>query len=112
MSLFSRLARVAVPAIAFAVATAAHADTKQIKLGTMSGPDAQIWEVVQKVAKKDGLDVKIIEFNDYIQPNAALDAGELDANSYQHRPFLNAQIKARGYKLYAEGKTMIGPMAS
>ncbi|WP_324777667.1 MetQ/NlpA family ABC transporter substrate-binding protein [Ralstonia pickettii] len=110
MSLFSRLARVAVPAIAFAVATAANADTKQIKLGTMSGPDAQIWEVVQKVAKKDGLDVKIIEFNDYAQPNPALDSGDLDANGFQHQPFLDSQIQARHYKIVNVGLTYVAPM--
>jgi D-methionine transport system substrate-binding protein len=54
MSLFTRIARATLPVIALAIASGAHADTKQIKLGTMSGPDAQIWEVVQKVAKKDG----------------------------------------------------------
>ena len=110
MSLFSRLARVAAPAIAFAVAAAANADTKQIKLGTMSGPDAQIWEVVQKVAKKDGLDVKIIEFNDYAQPNPALDAGDLDANGFQHQPFLDSQIQARHYKIVNVGLTYVAPM--
>ena len=114
MSLFSRLARVAVPAIAFAafatVPAAANADTKQIKLGTMSGPDAQIWEVVQKVAKKDGLDVKIIEFNDYAQPNPALDAGDLDANGFQHQPFLDSQIQARHYKIVNVGLTYVAPM--
>lgn len=107
---FSCLARVAVPAIAFAVASAANADTRQIKLGTMSGPDAQIWEVVQKVAKKDGLDVKIIEFNDYAQPNPALDSGDLDANGFQHQPFLDSQIQARHYKIVNVGLTYVAPM--
>lgn len=94
-------------------ASAQAAEERVIKVGVTSGPHAQIFEAAKRVFERDnpGYKVKIIEFNDYIQPNAALDAGELDANSYQHRPFLNAQIKARGYKLYAEGKTMIGPMA-
>ncbi len=91
----------------------AAAEDKVLRVGVTSGPHAQIFEQARRVFERDnpGYKIKIIEFNDYIQPNAALDAGELDANSYQHRPFLNAQIKARGYKLYAEGKTMIGPMA-
>lgn len=95
------------------IAAAQAAEEKVIRVGVTSGPHAQIFEAAKRVFERDnpGYKVKIIEFNDYIQPNAALDAGELDANSYQHRPFLNAQIKARGYKLYAEGKTMIGPMA-
>ena len=100
-------------ALASIVGTAQAAPDQVIRVGVTSGPHAQIFEQARRVFERDnpGYKVKIIEFNDYIQPNAALDAGELDANSYQHRPFLNAQIKARGYKLYAEGKTMIGPMA-
>lgn len=89
---------------------AAHADDKVIKVGTISGPDAQIWQVVQKVAKREGLNVKVIEFNDYVQPNAALDAGDLDANSFQHQPYLDSQIKQRGYKIVNAGLTYISPL--
>ena len=88
------------------------AEDKIIKIGATSGPQAQVLEVVKRIIERQpGLKLQIIEFNDYIQPNAALDAGELDANSYQHRPFLNAQIKARGYKLIGVGRTITGPMA-
>jgi D-methionine transport system substrate-binding protein len=88
----------------------ARADDKVIKVGTISGPDAQIWSVVQKVAKREGLNVKVIEFNDYVQPNAALDAGDLDANSFQHQPYLASQIKQRGYKIVNVGLTYISPL--
>jgi len=88
----------------------AHADDKVIKVGTISGPDAQIWSVVQKVAKREGLNVKVIEFNDYVQPNAALDAGDLDANSFQHQPYLDSQVKQRGYKIVNAGLTYISPL--
>jgi D-methionine transport system substrate-binding protein len=88
----------------------AHADGKVIKVGTIAGPDAQIWQVVQKVAKREGLNVKVIEFNDYVQPNAALDAGDLDANSFQHQPYLDSQIKQRGYKIVNAGLTYISPL--
>src|ERR1700739_1878510 len=89
----------------------AHADSgdKVIKVGTISGPDAQIWSVVQKVAKREGLNVKVIEFNYYVQPNAALDAGDLDANSFQHQPYLDSQVKQRGYKIVSAGLTYISP---
>ncbi|ONZ12789.1 metal ABC transporter substrate-binding protein, partial [Burkholderia cenocepacia] len=60
-------------ALAFA-APAAHADPQTLKIGTMSGPDAQIWTEVTKVAAREGLAIKVIEFNDYVQPNAALDS--------------------------------------
>ncbi|MFM0126673.1 MetQ/NlpA family ABC transporter substrate-binding protein [Paraburkholderia sediminicola] len=88
----------------------AHADDKVIKVGTIGGPDAQIWEVVTKVAKRDGLNVKVVEFNDYVQPNAALDAGDLDANSFQHQPYLDSQVKQRGYKIVNAGLTYISPL--
>jgi D-methionine transport system substrate-binding protein len=107
------LLKVVIAAAASAAAftsLAAHADDKVIKVGTIAGPDAQIWQVVQKVAKREGLNVKVIEFNDYVQPNAALDAGDLDANSFQHQPYLDSQIKQRGYKIVNAGLTYISPL--
>ncbi|MQR02521.1 MetQ/NlpA family ABC transporter substrate-binding protein [Glaciimonas soli] len=92
------------------VSTAAFAQDKPIKIGVTGGPHAEIFEVVKKVAAKDGLNIKIIEFSDYIQPNAALAAGDLDANSYQHLPYLEAQIKDRGYKFSNAGYTITFPM--
>ena len=100
----------AVAASASLFTSLAHADEKVIKVGTISGPDAQIWQVVQKVAKREGLNVKVIEFNDYIQPNAALDAGDLDANSFQHQPYLDSQVKQRGYNIVNAGLTYISPL--
>jgi len=97
-------------ALAFlASASISHA-AEAVRLGVTAGPHAQIAEVARKVAARDGLEIRIVEFQDYIQPNAALDAGELDANSYQHRPFLESQLKARGYRLSAVGDTVTFPM--
>jgi D-methionine transport system substrate-binding protein len=100
------LSGLAMGVLASATIAVQAATDQVIRVGVTSGPHAQIFEQARRVFERDnpGYKVKIIEFNDYIQPNAALDAGELDANSYQHRPFLNAQIKARGYKLYAEAR--------
>lgn len=95
---------------ALIVGAAAHAGDKPIKVGTLSGSNAQIWSVVTQVAKREGLDLKVVEFNDYIQPNAAVDAGELDANSFQHQPYLDSQIKQRGYKIVNVGLTYISPL--
>ncbi|KVE98329.1 MetQ/NlpA family lipoprotein [Burkholderia vietnamiensis] len=96
-------------ALAFA-SSGAHADSQTLKIGTMSGPDAQIWSEVTKVAAREGLAIKVIEFNDYVQPNAALDAGDLDANGFQHQPFLDSQIKQRGYRIVNVGLTYTAPM--
>ncbi len=82
-----------------------------IKVGTISGPETQLMETAAKVAlKRYGLHVKIIAFSDYNVPNQALSEGSIDANAFQHMPFLKAQIKARGYKIVPIGKTFLYPM--
>ncbi|AQZ98883.1 MetQ/NlpA family ABC transporter substrate-binding protein [Comamonas kerstersii] len=96
-------------AIAAAGAYTAHAQDA-IKVGVTAGPHAQIMEHVKKVAEKDGLKIQIIEFSDYVQPNAALSSGDLHANSYQHQPYLDAQIKDRGYKFVKLANTVNFPI--
>lgn len=82
-----------------------------IVVGTIAGPETALAVVAQQVAKnKFNLSVKIIEFSDYNLPNEALADGTLDANIYQHLPFLTENIKARGYKLAVIGRTFIYPM--
>ena len=90
--------------------TSAMAQDAELKVGVTVGPHAQIGEVVQQVAAKQGLKVKLIEFSDFIQPNAALDAKELDVNIYQHKPFLESQNKARGYKLVPVATAVVQQM--
>lgn len=99
-------------AVGFATLTMAqaNAETINLKVGVTGGPHAQIFDEVKKVAAKDGLNLKIIEFSDYVQPNAALQAGDLDVNSYQHQPYLDAQVKDRGYKLVSIAQTVNFPM--
>lgn len=88
----------------------AQAQTQTIKVGVTGGPHAQVMEEVKKVAAKHGLDIRIVEFSDYVQPNAALAAGDLDANSYQHAPYLDAQVKDRGYRIVKVADTVTFPM--
>ncbi|MGV8892593.1 MAG: MetQ/NlpA family ABC transporter substrate-binding protein [Burkholderiaceae bacterium] len=88
----------------------AQAQDKPIKIGVTGGPHAEIMEMVKKIAAKDGLNIQVVEFSDYIQPNAALAAGDLDANSFQHLPYMEAQIKDRGYKFTNIGYTITEPM--
>lgn len=85
-------------------------EEKVLKVGVTSGPHAEILDQVKKVAERDGLKIEIVEFNDYVQPNAALDQGEIDANAFQHQPFLDNHVKDRGYKLVSIAKTVILPM--
>lgn len=96
--------------LAFA-ATALAQEGATIKIAVTNGPHAQIAEVAKKVAaEREGLRLQIVEFSDYIQPNAALDAGDVQANSYQHLPFLQSQIQARGYKISPVGYTVTAPL--
>jgi D-methionine transport system substrate-binding protein len=67
-------------------------------------------EVAKEEALKHGLKIKIVEFTDYIEPNAALNDGSIDANMFQHQPYLDQQIKDRHFKLVAIGKTFVYPM--
>lgn len=86
------------------------AEKKSIKVGVTAGPHAEIMEAVKNVAAKDGLEIQIVEFSDYITPNVALSQGDIDVNSYQHQPFLDNQVKDRKYEIVSIGKTVIFPM--
>ena len=86
----------------------AHAET--IKVGVTAGPHAQVMEAVKALAAKKGLDIQIVEFSDYVVPNAALEAGDLQANSFQHQPYLDNQIADRKYKIVSVGTTVNFPM--
>lgn len=97
-------------AIAATTSGALLAQDKPIKIGVTAGPHAQIFEQVKKVAERDGLKIQVVEFSDYVQPNAALAAGDLDANSYQHKPYLDQQVKDRGYKFVPVGYTVNFPI--
>jgi len=108
MSVLNR--RLALATLALALATPALAQTQVVRIGVTPGPHAQIIEVVKPVAAKRGLDLKVLEFSDYVVPNQALDAGELDANSFQNQPYLDNQVKDRGYKIESVGLTVNFPL--
>ncbi|MBR0670057.1 MetQ/NlpA family ABC transporter substrate-binding protein [Neoroseomonas soli] len=83
---------------------------RPLRIGVTAGPHAQVMEKVREVAARDGLVLRVIEFQDYIQPNAALAAGDLDANSYQHQPFLDQQVRDRRLPIVSVAKTLVFPM--
>jgi len=99
------LASIAVLAV---IATPARAET--IKVGVTAGPHAQIFEAVKPIAARGGLDIEIVEFKDYVAPNAALDAGDLQANSFQNQPYLDNQKADRGYKIETVAQTVNFPV--
>ena len=60
-----------------------------LKVGATPAPHAEILEVVKDLLAQEGITLEIVEFNDYIQPNLAVESGELDANYFQHVTYMN-----------------------
>ncbi len=81
-----------------------------ITIGATPIPQAQILKQVKPILKKQGIDLVITEFNDYIQPNLLVWQKQLDANFYQHRPFLQQFNKEHGIDLVELTDVEIEPM--
>jgi D-methionine transport system substrate-binding protein len=86
----------------FSVGTmSAQAET--LKIGTVPGAYSDAVTAVAKEAKEQGIEVKVIEFSDWTTPNVALDAGDIDLNFFQHRPFLENASTQKGYQFAIVG---------
>ncbi len=84
-----------------------------LKVGVMSGPEADVMKAAVAIAKKDhNVDVELVEFSDYVSPNVALADGSIDANAFQHRPYLDRMVNDRGFKLAVVGNTFVYPIAA
>nr|WP_233120041.1 MetQ/NlpA family ABC transporter substrate-binding protein [Rappaport israeli] len=98
-------------AILTAITFNAHAET--LRVGSMSGQEAEIVYAAKEVAKKKfDLDVEVIEFDDYVTPNVALADGDIDANAFQHQPYLDAMNRDRGFDIVAVGNTFVYPIGA
>ncbi|KAA6328518.1 D-methionine-binding lipoprotein MetQ [termite gut metagenome] len=88
-------------------------NSNYIKVGVVSGPEYVIAQTAQRIAKeKFGLEVELVQFNDYIMPNTALYQKDIDVNVFQTRPFLEEQSKQRGYNFAVIGNTFVYPIAA
>lgn len=83
---------------------------KKLVVGVTAGPHEEIMEAVKKVAEKDGLEIELKVFSDYVTPNTALAERDLDANSYQHKPFLEQFNEDHKTDLVPVAKTVLNPM--
>ncbi len=81
-----------------------------LKVGATIVPHAEILEQVKDVLAEQGINLIVVEFSDYVQPNLALDAGDLDANYFQHTPYLESFNKERGLNLVSVGKIHYEPL--
>ncbi len=112
-ALFGRkVRRRAVLAALAALATTsgpAHAEDT-LRVGVMSGDAEVLMERVADEAKSRSLKLQVTAFSDYLLPNEALDHGDLDANAFQHQPYLDNQVKARGYRIVPIAYTIVAPL--
>jgi D-methionine transport system substrate-binding protein len=97
-------------AAAIAAFAAGSALAEDIKIGVTPGPHAQIMEKVKEIAATKGLNIEILEFSDYVVPNQALADGDLNANAFQHQPYLDNQVADRGFDLVSVANNVNFPM--
>lgn len=84
-------------------------DSKVIKVGT-STAETPTWKLVAELAEKEGINIEIVKFDDYVQPNLALDSGEIDINAFQTVVYFDNFKTERNLDLSAIGTTSIWPM--
>ncbi|HJV18162.1 MAG TPA: MetQ/NlpA family ABC transporter substrate-binding protein [Bacillales bacterium] len=82
----------------------------KLVVGASNVPHAEILEEAKPILKEKGIDLEIKKFQDYVLPNKALESKELDANYFQHIPYLEAQIKENGYDFVNAGGIHIEPI--
>ena len=106
---------VALAIIALAVPAFANGAEEEnsnvIKVGATPDPHGAILSQIVDQLAEEGYDLQIVEFTDYVTPNEALAAGELDANYFQHLPYLESANAERGYSLVSAGGIHIEPLA-
>jgi D-methionine transport system substrate-binding protein len=98
-------------ALFIAILSFAFAKNEILRVGVTGVPSKEILELIKDDLEKDGIDLKIVEYTDYQTPNMSLVDGSIDANSYQHKPFLAAFNTQHKTNLISVGDTFTGIMA-
>ena len=99
---------------AFAVFAGGTAEVKQsnkITVGATPEPHAEMLNLIKEDLAAQGITLVVQEFTDYVTPNEAVESGEIDANFFQHIPYLDAQNKDKGFHLVNAGGIHIEPLA-
>ena len=81
-----------------------------LRVGATPEPHAEILNLVKDDLKAEGIDLTVIEFTDYVTPNDAVDSGDIDANYFQHLPYMDSFNKEKGYKLVNAGGIHVEPI--
>lgn len=82
-------------------------ETRVVKLGLTGVIYEDIWNLIKEKLAGEGIDLQYVQFSDFSLPNAALDAGEIDINAFQHHAYFNNDTEKNGYDLTAIGDTFI-----
>lgn len=91
--------------------TAAALFAQTIKVGATPEPHATLLSLVKDDLKEQGINLVIVDFTDYVTPNEALESGDIDANFFQHLPYMDSFNKEKGYHLVNAGGIHIEPIA-
>lgn len=83
----------------------------EIKIGVSPDPHSKLVSLVLDDLEKEGIKITLVEFTDYVKPNLALNDGELDANFFQHEPYLNDFKAKEKLNIVSLGKVHVEPMA-
>ena len=100
--------KILIAIISILLSISALAET--LKVGATPVPHAELLEFIKEDLKNDGVELNIIEFTDYVTPNLALSDGDLDANFFQHVPYLTNFSAERKLDLTAAGKVHVEPL--
>lgn len=84
-------------------------DVKVVKIG-VTGTDGDQWNVLEELAKEEGIEIELVEFSDYTLPNNALANGDIDLNSFQHIAFLSQFAKENKLDIVPLGSTVMAPL--
>lgn len=99
----------AIISAACAEKTSEGKESTTVKLG-VSGTDTRIWDFVAKKAEKEGINIEIVSFSDYVAPNTALAEGEIDVNAFQTVAYFDVFIKEHNLDLVPIATTVLAPM--
>lgn len=86
--------------------------TKKLVVGATPAPHAEILEIVKPILQKQGIELEVKEFNDYVTPNTSLVDKQIDANFFQHQPYLDEFNKDKGTNLVSVAKVHVEPMGA
>ena len=84
---------------------------EKLKVAATPIPAGEVLEVIKEDLKKEGIELEIVTFNDYIQPNKVLQSKEVDANLFQHTPYMENFGKKNGFEMVAVGKIYLPTLA-